>query len=164
MTESLLAATLSAPAHQVAEILTVCSPNDIGLLDPPTATALEVVADLVAHGQDADATRLVAELLRRGLYSGRQGELVRDRVLAATTKHVAATTYPELLPEYAAAVMAQVFRARLAAAGAAFTENAPNGVEDDLWQLIIREGKELRGIWDRLAKLRNPAKPNEVAA
>lgn len=153
MPETLLAATILAPARQVSEVLRVCRPDDVRLLDAPTATALEVAADLANAGQAPEAVLLNAELLRRGLLAGHKGELVRDRMLDAVTT----VAMPELLPEYAAAVLARVFRARLAAAGQGFVDGAENGVESDLWTLLVREGAELRGIWQRLAAVRGEA-------
>lgn len=128
-------------------------PDSVRLLDAPTATILEVSLELAASGRAPDAAFVGAELLRRGHYAGHAGDLVRTRLAEAVTT----VAYPELLPEYAASVLAQLFRARLAAAGTAFTESAEAAPERDLWQLLLREGKELRGIWERLAADRGEA-------
>ncbi|GAC81161.1 hypothetical protein [Gordonia malaquae] len=153
MPKTLLAATLLAPAHQVAEILGVCQPDSVRLLDAPTATILELSLELAASGRAPDAAFVGAELLRRGHYAGHAGDLVRTRLAEAVTT----VAYPELMPEYAASVLARVFRARLAAAGEAFTASAEDAPEFDLWSLLIREGKELRAIWERLAAVRGGA-------
>lgn len=153
MPENLLAATLLAPASQVAEVLRVCRPDDVRLLDAPIATALDVALDLATAGRQPDAVLLNAELLRRGLLADHKGELVKNRMHAAVTT----VAYAEMLPEYAAAVLARVFRTRLAAAGETFTEHAETGVESDLWTLLVREGAALREIWQRLGAVRGEA-------
>lgn len=153
MPEPLLAATLLAPAAQVADALRVCRPDDVRLLDAPTAAVLDVALELASAGRAPDAALVGAELLRRGAYAGSSGDLIRTRLADAVTT----IAYPELMPEYAASVLARVFRARLAAAGEAFTASAEDAPEFDLWSLLIREGKELRAIWERLAAVRGGA-------
>lgn len=146
----LLSAVIVAPAGQVAEILSVCRPEDVRLLDAPAATALDVAAELAVAGIAPGATVLDAELLRRGLYAGHVGELVKVKLLDAVTT----MAHAELLPEYAASVLARVFRARLAAAGEALAAGADTAPESELWQLLTREGAELRQIRERLTAVR----------
>lgn len=153
MPDSLLAAVLLAPPRQVVDVLNVCCPEDVRLLDAPIATVLEVALELANAGKPPTAPVLGAELLRRGQYEGHAGDLVRTRVADAVTT----VAYPELLPEYAAAILARVFRARLAAAGEAFTAGAETAPESDLWTLLVREGAALRAIWDRLSLTRGEA-------
>lgn len=154
MPKSLIAAVILAPAPRVVDALTQCSPDDVRLLDAPIATALDVALDLAQAGRTPDAVLLNAELLRRGLYDGHVGELVRTALLDAGTT----VAWPEQLQHYAASVLAQVFRARLAATGAAFVESAETGVESDLWTLLLREGTELRQVWERLNTVRGESK------
>ncbi|WOC12613.1 hypothetical protein [Gordonia sp. MP11Mi] len=153
MPESLLAAVLLAPSRQVVDVLNVCRPEDVRLLDAPIATVLDVALEIARSGKPPAAAVLGAELLRRGLYDAHAGDLVRTRMADAVTT----VAYPELLPEYAASILARVFRARLAAAGEAFTAGAETAPESDLWTLLVREGAALRAIWDRLSSTRGEA-------
>lgn len=146
----LLAAVIVAPATQVAEVLQACRPEDVQLVDAPTATALDVAAILAGAGKNPTAELLNAELLRSGLFDGHAGELVKARLLDAASP----AGLPELLPELAAAVLAQVFRARLAAAGEALTAGAAAAPESDLWELLRREGTRARDLLGRLDRLR----------
>ena len=150
---SLLSAALAAPATQAAEALQVCTPELVRIIDPPTAAALDVVADLAASGRQPTADLVNAELLRRGAYAGHRGDLVRFRMINAASPQQA----PELLPEFSSAVLASVFRARLRAAGEALAAGADTAPESDLWHLLVREGAAIRGLRDRLAAVRGEA-------
>ena len=146
----LLSGVLAAPAAQVAEVLGVCTPDHVRLLDAPVAVALDVAAEFAESGRPPTADVVNAELLRRGAYAGHRGDLVRFRMLgAASPVHP-----PELLPELASAVLAAVFRARLRVAGEALASGADSAPESDLWALLLREGAAVRELRDRLAQVR----------
>ena len=149
-TVPLLSAVLAAPAVQVVELLQVCTPDHVRLLDAPSAVALDVAAEVAGSGRPPTPDVVNAELLRRGAYAGHRGDLVRFRVIdAASRQHP-----PELLPELASAVLAGVFRARLRAAGEALADGADTAPESDLWHLLVREGAAVRELRDRLARVR----------
>ena len=149
-TVPLLSAVLAAPAAQVAEVLGVCTPDHVRLLDAPTAVALDIAAEIAGYGRPPTADVVNAELLRRGAYAGHRGDLVRFRMIdAASPVHP-----PELLPELASAVLASVFRARLRAAGEALASGADTAPEADLWALLLREGTAVRELRERLARVR----------
>lgn len=139
-----------AKCRTVTTVCRYCRPDDVRLLDPSVGTALDVALELATQGRQPDPNTLNAELLRRGLYEGRAGELVRVRVIAATSP----SQYAERLPEFAAAVLADVYRARLAAAGAALSAGAGTAPEDDLWLLLEGEGRAVRAVRNSLAALR----------
>lgn len=147
---ALLAACLLAPARSVADVLDDCTVDDVELLDQPTAIALTVCHELANIRTKPAADIVSAELLRRGLYAGHSGNLVRSRILTAAT----ITVWPELLAQYAAAVLARVFRARIAAFGAALAEGAFVAGESDLWELLVREGTRARRIRSQLDHIR----------
>ncbi|WP_353109449.1 hypothetical protein [Gordonia sp. (in: high G+C Gram-positive bacteria)] len=146
----LLSACLRAPAPQVADVLRTCRPDDVRLIDAPTAAALDICLELAESDRAPDATLVNAELQRRGLYSHHTGELTRNRLFDA----VSPAHQPELLPEYAAVVLATVLRARFTALGEALTEGAETATEDDLWETLTREGKKARETRDRLTRCR----------
>lgn len=147
---ALLSAILGAPAAQVAEVLAVCTPADVALLDPPVSIALEGAAKLAAAGTDPGHEILHADLLRSGKLSGNTGRLAAFRMIdAASPSHS-----PVLLPELAAACLSAVLRVRLDAAGRALTAGAWVDPESDLWALLLREGQRARDLRDRLARLR----------
>ncbi|MFW0787623.1 hypothetical protein AAFP35_24270 [Gordonia sp. CPCC 206044] len=147
----LLSAAMAAPPRQVVEVLSACRPDDVELLDAATATALRVVAELAIVGTPPTADVVNAELLRRGAYHGHHGDLVRTRMIDAAGNP---QQLPELLPEYASAVLSDLFRARLRAAGEALVTGAADACEDDLWALLLREGAAVRSLRDRLAVVR----------
>ncbi|MFZ2509776.1 MAG: hypothetical protein WAW85_01615 [Gordonia sp. (in: high G+C Gram-positive bacteria)] len=150
-TVALLSAIIDAAAcRQVTTVLRFCRPEDVRLLDAPTATALDVALELANAGRVPSAVTLNAELLRRGCYDGHAGELVKARMLAASNPR----EYAERLTELAAAVLAEVYRARIAAAGHALTTGAATAPELDLWTLLEGEGRAVRAVRDSLATLR----------
>ncbi|UQE75941.1 hypothetical protein MYK68_04900 [Gordonia sp. PP30] len=150
---TLLSAIIAAPTAQVAEVLTVCTPDDVRLIDAPVAAALDVAKDLADAGIQPVVEVLHAECMRRGLYAG-QGRLIALRIVDAFAPSSGRPPVPELLPELAAACLAAVFRARLDSAChgiGAVTWTAP---ESDLWTWLLREGQVARDTLGRLARLR----------
>ncbi|WP_448222858.1 hypothetical protein [Gordonia iterans] len=150
-TVALLAAVTGSPCATIRAVLRFCRPVDVALLDAPTATALGLAEGMAHAGQRPGPIELNAELLRRGLYDGHHGELVKHRMLDAATHK---TAFPERIGEYAEAVLGQVYRARISACGEALTAGAATSPEADLWMLLEREGRAIRGIRDSLAALR----------
>ncbi|WP_440713102.1 hypothetical protein [Gordonia sp. FQ] len=150
-TLALLAAVAGSPCATIRAVLRFCRPCDVALLDAPTSTALALAEEMAHAGQRPGPIELNAELLRRGLYDGHYGELVKCRVLDAATHK---TAYPERVGKYAEAVLGQVYRARISACGEALTAGAATSPEADLWMLLEREGRAIRVIRDSLAALR----------
>ncbi|MCK0516971.1 hypothetical protein [Williamsia sp. DF01-3] len=148
-----LAALLSSNALDVSAVCATVRPDDIALLDDPTATIYRVAVGLARRGVTPDHTQVWAKLLQDGEFAGRKGELVRDRMLAV----VSVRAYAERLFETAAQLLSLVFRNRLAAAGAAIAQAAVDFSEADAWALMIREGGETRKIYERIERLRGEA-------
>ncbi|MCF8606790.1 hypothetical protein L5I01_25890 [Gordonia sp. HY442] len=149
----LLSAILAAQPAQVAETLAACTPRDVELVDEPAAAILEVVAELAASGRTTTAETVSAELLRRGMYEGHHGDLIKGRMIDAASPQYA----PEMIPELGSALLATVLRARLQAAGEALVSGAPTAPEVDLWNVLLRAGTQIRELRSRLASVRGEA-------
>lgn len=145
--QHLFASLLGATPEQIVDALTVCRPDDVRLLDTPTADALDVALDLAKAGRKPSADVLNAELLRRGLYEGRRGALVQDRLWQAMDGRV--DVNPWLLPERAANVLDLVWRAKMTAFGQALIAGASTAAATDLRQLLTREFSNLRDLAER---------------
>ncbi|UQE75794.1 hypothetical protein MYK68_04060 [Gordonia sp. PP30] len=147
----LLSAVLSAEnLAPIRTVLRFARPDDVRLIDAPTAAALDVALDMVDQGRQPTAVALHAELLRLGGYAGNAGEQVRNRVIAATSP----AEPPERLPEFAAAVLAEVYRAKFAALAYALDTMAETAAESELWVTLEREGRAIRAVRDSLTALR----------
>lgn len=153
LTVSLLAATLDASPGTIVSALTLVTPEDVRLLDAPTAECLDMVLAMAKNGDQPAPVLLNAELMRHGLYAGHRGELVKNRVLDAVTTAVPGVR----VFEYASAVLAEVVRARMISAADAIAERARDGAEADAWQTFIREGSAVRLLWERLCAARGVA-------
>ncbi|TYQ02029.1 UNVERIFIED_ORG: hypothetical protein L601_000800000430 [Gordonia westfalica J30] len=153
LTVSLLAATLDASPGTIVSALTTVTPDDIRLLDTPTAECLDVILEMAKNGTQPEAVLLNDAMQRHGLYAGHRGDLVKQRVLDAVT-----TTAPGIrLMEYAAAVLAEVVRERMISAAEAIAGRARDGAEADAWQTFVREGAAVRVLWERLSAARGVA-------
>ena len=151
----LLAATLHSSAASVVSALSVVTPDEVRLLDAPTATCLDAAVEMAKNGRAPAPVLLNDELLRSGAYSGHHGELAKNRMLDAVTTDAA----PERLWEFAGVILAQLVRARMLSAADAIAERARDGAEADAWQTFVREGAAVRSLWERLCSARG-----EVAA
>lgn len=147
-----VAALLGSKALDALALRATVHPEDIALLDSPTATIYRVAVGLARRNVDPTHNEVWAELLRSGEFAGNKGGLVRDRMLAATTT----VAHAERLFEIGSQLLGLVFRSRLAAAGAALAA-AVDMSEADAWALMIREGSETRKIYERIEKLRGEA-------
>jgi len=147
---ALLASVMDAHPQTIVGALELTTPDDVRLLDAPTADVLGVALSLAKEGKAPAPILLNSEMMRLGMYDGHQGHLRKLRVIDATT-----TWCPgERLPEFAAAVLAEVLRARMIAAGEAIVERARSGAEEDAWQTLVREGAAVRSLWTRLCAVR----------
>ncbi|WP_238422700.1 hypothetical protein [Gordonia sp. 'Campus'] len=133
--------------------LTTVTPDDVRLLDAPTAECLDVILAMAKRGDQPAPVLLNAEMMRHGLYAGHHGELVKQRVIDSVTIEAPGVR----LMEYAAAVLAEVVRERMISAAAAIAERARDGAETDAWQTFVREGVAVRGLWERLCHARGVA-------
>lgn len=151
----LLAAALHSSAAAVVSALSVVTPDEVRLLDAPTATCLDAALEMAKNRRAPVAVLLNDELLRSGAYSGHHGELAKNRLIDAVTTDAA----PERLWEFAGVILAQLVRARMLSAADAIAERARDGAEADAWQTFVREGAAVRSLWERLCSARG-----EVAA
>lgn len=147
----LLAAVIVSPAAHAAAVLDVLAPDDVRLLDPPTAVALAAAHDLARRGTDPAAVLVLDELRRTGQV--RDDRLSR---LALSRLEDAVTTYQpaERLRPLAAALAAQLLRIRGVTAGEAITASYRTGAEDDAFATLCREGSAVRRIRDTVTALR----------
>lgn len=147
---SVLAAVMDSPADAVVAGMALCTPDDVAFLDRPSATCLEVALEMAKNGIEPTPVLLNCEMQRHGAYEGHHGELARARILEAT-----ATAAPGVrLPEYLAAVLADVVRTRMISAADAIADRARQGSESDAWNTFVREGATMRQLWNRLVELR----------
>ncbi|MFT4086323.1 MAG: hypothetical protein QM658_04075 [Gordonia sp. (in: high G+C Gram-positive bacteria)] len=149
---ALLACVLAAPAAKVTTVLTLLRPELVALVDAPTSRVLAAAADLAARGVDPTPVTVVDELQRVGEFvDGHHAELLRSRVLDAATNHQP----PERLRALAAALAAQLLRARGVTAGEAITATYASGAEDDCEPLLLREGAAVRELHRVVEALRS---------
>lgn len=147
------ATLLRASANDVVAVKTIIRPADVELLDAPTAVIFTAAVGVARTHVDPKPLEVHTALLRDGHFAGHQGELVKKRMLDATSGVVA---HGERLHVVAGQLLSALFRARLAAAGAALSTAAVEASEPDCWQFMIREGVAVRGLWERLAATRPP--------
>lgn len=114
-------------------------------LDAPHRTVYAAVL-ACAHDGQAGARLVMDRLIRDGDAS----QPVRDELAAATT----AGGRPELLGDYAAAVLAERFRAACESYGQAVLGWTATGSESELWHGITSTGTTLRQLADRLTAAR----------
>lgn len=147
----LLAAVLVSPAAKVAEVLALLDVGNVDLIDRPSAVALRSALALAAAGTDPDPVLLLDELQRAGhLAEGHLGGLIRGRLLDASTMFQPA----ERLRPLAAALAAQLLRARGVAAGEAIAQSYTSASEGDAYALLRREGAAVRALNDTVTQLR----------
>lgn len=146
----LLATVIVSPAAHVAAVLDVLTPDDVRLLDPPTAVALTAALDLAQRGTDPAAVLVLDELRRTGQVGDGRRRLVCTRLEDAVTTYQPA----ERLRPLAAALAAQLLRIRGAVAGEAITAGYRTETEDDAFTTLCREGSAVRRIRDTVTALR----------
>lgn len=138
----LLSAMLWADARTVLNAAQIVHPGD---LDEPHRSVYAAVVACAHAGQAGP--RLVLDRLVR---DGDASQLVRDELVHATT----AGGRTELLEDYAAAVLAERFRAACESYGRGVIGWAADGSESELWHGITAHGAELRKLADRLTAAR----------
>lgn len=116
-----------------------------GDLDEPHRTLYAALLACANAGQAGP--RLVLDRLMR---DGDASQPVRDELVHATT----AGGMPEMVRDYAAAVLADRFRAACESYGRGVIGWAADGSESELWQGITSHGTELRKLADRLTAAR----------
>lgn len=147
----LLAAVIVSPAAHVVAVLDVLTPDDVRLLDPPTAVALTAALDLARRGTDPAAVLVLDELYRTGqVRDDRRSRLTLWRLEEAVTTYQPA----ERLRQLAAALAAQLLRIRGIRAGEAIESSYRNGTEEDAFATLRREGSSVRCIRDTVTALR----------
>lgn len=117
----------------------------VGDLDEPHRTLYAAVVACAHAGQAGP--QLVLDRLTR---DGDASQVVRDELTDATT----AGGRPELLRDYAAAVLADRFRIACESYGRGVIGWASDGSEAELWHGITSHGTELRKLADRLTAAR----------
>lgn len=147
----LLASVIVSPAAHVAAILAVLTPDDVRLLDPPTAVVLTAALELARRGTDPAAVLVLDELRRTGqIGDDYLRRLVCTRLVDAVTTYQPA----ERLRPLAAALAAQLLRIRGIAAGEAITTSYRTGTEDDAFETLCREDGAVRRTRDAVTALR----------
>lgn len=141
-------ARLLVSALLLADTRTILSTGTLvhhGDLDEPHRTLYAAVMACAHAGQAGP--RLVLDRLVR---DGDASQAVRDELVHATT----AGGRSELLEDYAAAVLADRFRAACESYGRGVIGWAADGSEAELWHGITSHGTELRKLADRLTAAR----------
>lgn len=118
--------------------------HEVDLDEPHRSVFAAVIA--CAHDGQAGARLVLDRLVRDGDAS----QSVRDELADATT----AGGRPELVRDYAAAVLADRFRAACESYGRGVIGWAADGSESELWAGITTHGTELRKLADRLTAAR----------
>lgn len=137
-----LSALLWADTRTALNSARLVFPED---LDEPHRT---VYAAVMACAHDGQAgARLVMDRLVR---DGNASQVVRDELSDSAT----AGGRSEMLRDYAAAVLADRFRAACESYGRGVIGWAADGSESELWQGITSHGTELRKLADRLTAAR----------
>lgn len=138
----LVSSLLWADPSTVVTVARLVHPGD---LDEPHRTMFAAVV-ACAHAGQAGPHLVLDRLVRQGDAS----QPVRDELSAATT----AGGRTELLQDYAAAVLAERFRAACESYGRGVLGWAADGSESELWHGITAHGAELRKLADRLTAAR----------
>jgi hypothetical protein len=141
------ATLLYASANDVQAVCTVIKPAEVELLDAPTAVLYRAAVGVARNGDQPSPGRVHAELMRTGAFADHRGELVKGRMLDASTH----PTHGVRLHAAGVELLAVMFRHRLRSMGQGLVEAAENSSEADCWELLRRDGAVLRGLWDRLA-------------
>lgn len=133
------------PWGDTSTVLKVARLVHVADLDEPHRT---LYAALLACAGDGQAgPRLVLDRLMR---TGEASQSVRDELVHSTT----AGGRTELVAGYAAAVLAERFRAACDSYGRGVIGWAADGSESELWTGITTHGTELRKLADRLTAAR----------
>ena len=138
----LVSALLWADTESILSTGKIVYPGD---LDEPHRTLYAALLDC-AHAGKAGPRLILDRLMRDGDAS----QPVRDELVHATT----AGGRPELLRDYAAAVLADRFRAACESYGQGVLGWVATGSESELWHGITSHGTELRKLADRLTAAR----------
>ncbi len=138
----LVSALLWADTGTILSVSKLVYPGD---LDEPHRTLYGALLDCAHAGQAGP--RLVLDGLMR---DGDASQPVRDELVQATT----AGGMAEMVRDYAAAVLADRFRAACESYGRGVIGWAADGSESELWHGITSHGTELRKLADRLTAAR----------
>lgn len=147
-----LATLMASKPLDVCALRNTLTPDDLLLLDGPTADVYNVAVGLARRNVAPTVTEVHVELMRQGRLGGPSTghrSHVKDRMLAATT----AIGHAERLFELAARLLGVIFRNRLESAGAALIEAAHGMSEADAFNLLCREGAAARDLRDRVTHL-----------
>lgn len=140
----LVGSLLWTAPQPAAEVLALVCDEDMGT--PALSTVLAAVRSLVDSGTPA-APQLVLDALKR------EGNV---KCFAAKDLQDAVTcgAQPQAARQYAAAVLADALRRRLANAGVALATAATESAEVDLAPMVARASESIRDCAERLATLR----------
>lgn len=147
-----LATLMASKPLDVCALRNTLTPDDLLLLDGPTADVYNVAVGLARRNVAPTVTEVHVELMRQGRLGGPSAghrSHVKERMLAATT----AIGHAERLFELAARLLGVIFRNRLESAGAALIEAAHGMSEADAFDLLCREGGAARALRDRVVSL-----------
>ncbi|WP_435594878.1 hypothetical protein [Tsukamurella tyrosinosolvens] len=146
----LLACAATASAVDVARAGNLLTPDDVRAIHPAVgelwATALKIAAD----GATPTETELQAALVRDGKYVDDHGAVLQAAMLALSTT----TGHPPMFRTAAADVLGLVYRLRLQSSADTLADAAGRFSEADSFELLLREGTQIRDLYDRLRTLR----------
>lgn len=151
------ATLLASTANDTVAVQTTIRPDDVELLDAPTAAIFSAAVGVARTGADPTPPNVHVALLQAGEFAGHQGDLVKTRMLAASA---GVSVHGYRLHIVAGQLLSLIFRHRLAAAGHALVEMSRDGSDADCWSLLIREGLVARRLYERMC----PADEPEAAA
>ncbi|WP_367582140.1 hypothetical protein [Tsukamurella tyrosinosolvens] len=151
LTLRLLACAATVSAADVARTGNLVTPDDVRAIHPAAgelwATALKVAADGATPPTE---TELQAALVRDGKYVDDHGAVLQAAMLALSTT----TGHPPMFRTAAADVLGLVYRLRLQSSADALADAAGRFSEADSFELLLREGTQIRDLYDRLRTLR----------
>lgn len=143
----LLCSLLWAQGDEVAHVVAHLEPRDF--LSAQYAELYEVVVALASAGEPHHASRVHATLADTGRLAGRHGEL-----LAGALRTVSTLGIPTLgLTAMARDVLRAAYRRRFAAAAQVQAAAATSAPTDELFDIMVEQGKAMRRETHRLAAL-----------
>jgi hypothetical protein len=141
----LVGAVLWAPTGDIG-LIPLPWVKDDDIEDPALAKVL-ATARALCYARQPHSPQLVLDELKR---SGSLTPAVAEQLKAATTSGAD----PAAVRQYAAAVVADALRRRVASAGVALSAIADQGTEADIAPMVERAAASVRDCADRLAALR----------
>lgn len=150
LTLRLLASAAHADAAEVARAGQALTPDDVRRVDPALGELWETALKVAADGLRPAVPELQAALVTGGRYVDDLGGRIQAAMLALTTT----VGHAPMLTKAAADVLGLVYRLRLQSSADALADAAVRFSEGDSFELLLREGTQIRDLYDRLRTLR----------